>query len=249
MGSQPANFPGRKEQKLEGAGMDLKELEVEVQQLEDVLRSQEKTTRTAGRVPVFISLALMLIIGGFVLVNYVRLRAELTAEKFAKSIKEELVEVTPVAIREFNLLGKDLLPVYTSEFQKQFAVAWPGIAKKLETETSELGNNVLLAVHQNLNETEQRVLDKTQQVLFASYPPLGNAKDREQLSRKLHSLSENALVKALGNFDAKFSRDIDKLQSALMKFDLNDSSDSTVDLQKKFLHLWLQLLDQEIMAL
>ncbi len=229
--------------------MDLKELEVEVQQLEDVLQSQEKTARIAGRAPLFISLALMLIIGCFVLVNYVRLRAELTAEKFAKSLKEELVEVTPVAIREFNLLGKDLLPLYTSEFQKQFAVAWPTIAKKLENETSELGNNVLLTVHQNLNETEARVLDKTQQVLFTSYPPLNNAKDREVLTRKLHTLCENALVKALGNFDAKFSRDIDKLQADLMKFELKDTDGATVDLQKKFLHLWLQLLDQEIMAL
>jgi len=34
-----------------------------------------------------------------------------------------------------------------------------------------------------------------------------------------------------------------------MKFELKDTDGATVDLQKKFLHLWLQLLEQEIMAL
>jgi hypothetical protein len=157
--------------------------------------------------------------------------------------------VTPAAIREFNLLGKDLVPLYAAEWQKQFSAAWPEISRKLESEMSELGNNVLISVHTQLAESESRVLDKTQQVVFASYPALSTGKSREEVTRRLHTISEDALIKALGNFDTKFSKDIDSLQSTLLKFDLTDANETTVDLQKKFLHLWLQLLDQEIMAL
>ena len=31
--------------------------------------------------------------------------------------------------------------------------------------------------------------------------------------------------------------------------DVTDTGESTVDLQKKFIHLWLQVLDQEVMEL
>ncbi len=51
------------------------------------------------------------------------------------------------------------------------------------------------------------------------------------------------------DFDASFSVDLSRLEEAVFHFDLSDGDEQTVDLQKKFMHLWLQILDQEIMEL
>ena len=81
------------------------------------------------------------------------------------------------------------------------------------------------------------------------YPELNDPAKQAQLEKRLHSVCDNALESSLLEFDRMFSKDVGRLQDTILTFELKDGEDSTVDLQKKFLRLWLKLLDQEIMKI
>lgn len=69
------------------------------------------------------------------------------------------------------------------------------------------------------------------------------------MTQRVHEICDGSLQKALDDFNVLFVKDMQQVQHALMQFDLPASDIPTVELQKKFLRLWLQLLDQEIMQL
>jgi hypothetical protein len=86
-------------------------------------------------------------------------------------------------------------------------------------------------------------------VVVGSYPDLGSPSRRAEIEKRVHLACDSALEKALVDFDGLFSKDVDEFQRTLRGFNLSDGKESKLDLQKKFLHLWLQLLDQEIMKI
>jgi len=228
---------------------ELKQLESEVKRLEEMIQAEGLAHQKVSRVPLAVSAVLVLLLLCFLLVNYFKVRSELTPERISKSLQAELREVSAPALREFNLLGKDVLPVYVAEWQKQIQASWPQISKKLDEEVGKIGENVTHTVDTLLTESEDRVLARTEQILSENFPQLKDTEETKKIDRRLHELCDTALAKAILNFDRLFSKDVTSLQEALLKFEVTDSHETRVDLEKKFLHLWLQLLDQEIMEL
>ncbi len=228
---------------------ELTQLQSEVKRLEEMIRAESQANQRVSRIPLAVSAVLVLLLSCFLLINYFKVRSELTPERLGKSLREELLEVSPKALREFNILGKDLLPVYVEEWQKQIQAAWPEISKKLDDEIGKIGDNVTRNVDTLLSESEERVLRKTEKVMLDNFPQLKDPEQSKEVERRLHELCDTSLTKAILHFDRLFSRDVASLEEALLKFNVADTHETKVDLEKKFLHLWLQLLDQEIMEL
>lgn len=229
--------------------IELKRLDVEITRLQDTLLAEQESSLRTRRVPLVISLVLLAIVLCFVTVNYLKIRSELTSEKLGRSLEKELREVSPTAFKEFDLLGKDLFPVYAAEWKKQLQASWPEISRKFQAELNKFDEILLGRIHKLLDESERRVLGKTEAVLFENYPQLKDEEMRIEVEKKLHTICDQALTKSLLDFDSLFTKDVNALQEVLLKFDVTDTNETTVDLQKKFLHLWLQLLDQEIMQI
>ena len=78
---------------------------------------------------------------------------------------------------------------------------------------------------------------------------LADPAKQQDLERRLHAVCDETLEKSRRDFEALFVQDVSRLQQEVLKFDVSDTHETTVDLQKKFLHIWLQLLDQEIMKI
>jgi len=228
---------------------EIQQLDAEIRQLEKLVHNEGVAVRRSGSAPLLVSAVLATIILVFLVINYVWFSSQLTPQKLTASLEKELVEVSPAAMRQVTILGQDLLPVYADEWKKQMQAAWPQVAAKLEAEVVHLGDDVLFAVHRTLAETEARVLAETEKSIHAAYPDLNDPSQREEIAARLHAACDEALAKSLGDFDALFSKDVRKIEDLLLRFDVTDTNESTVDLQKKAIHLWLQLLDQEIMEL
>jgi len=228
---------------------DVQRLEAEVRLLEATLREEREATRQSRRFTLTFCGVLVTLVLAFALVNYFKLSSELTAENFRKSLEHELREVGPVAMEEFSRLGENLLPVFAAEWKKQMEAAWPEIQKQLEAEVSQLGSGASNRVNSLLADAQERIFARVEASIEETYPQLNSPESRVQLDRRLHQVCDATLHEALLTFDKSFSKDVGALQRTVLKFDVSDTNESTVDLQKKFLRLWLQLLDQEIMKL
>ena len=69
------------------------------------------------------------------------------------------------------------------------------------------------------------------------------------IGKSFQGITEEALATAISQFEKRFSGDVENLRKSVLKLDVSDTGEPDVELQKKFIHLWLKLLDQEIMEL
>lgn len=228
---------------------ELKQLEAEVLQLENAIQANDSALKRAARTSVGVASALLLVISCFLFLSFAHLQREMTREKITQSLSQELTEVSPLAFKELNQLGQDLLPIYIAELKKQIETKWPDVARQVQNEMDKLSDTLFAEAHELLSESEHRVLESTSQALFACYPQLKDPKRRLALEQRIHGICEESLVQSLERFDSLYSRDIARVEETLFRFDVTDSHETTTDLQKKFIHLWLQLLDQEITEL
>jgi hypothetical protein len=228
---------------------DLGKFEREVRRLEESLGSARAAAERAQRTSIAMASAVAVIVVTFLLINYLNFRAELTAEKLAASFGQELKEARPAALREFGQLGQELLPVYAAEWQAQFQSAWPAIRERISSEMALLADNAAARVDSHLNASERHVLDETRRVLVAHFPEFEDPKAQAAMTARVQEICEGSFRKALDEFHTVFVSDMTRLQRVIAEFELPEIKASTVDLQKKFLRLWLQIVDQEIMQL
>ena len=228
---------------------DIQRLETEVQRLEESLTQgvafSRRTARYVTAVPVALSIMLLV----FFLINYINISTEYTEDNLSDNLRREMRELSPTAVRELRSLADVVLPVYFKEFREHFVSMGPEISNRLSEELDELSLDILIKVHEHLAETENRVLEKSEAAIFESYPDLSDAVRREEITKNLQVLTEDAVAGAIGNFERRFGKHVADVRETLLKFDLSDTGETRVDLQKKFIHLWLGLLDQEIMEL
>ncbi|MGQ9589670.1 MAG: hypothetical protein ACUVYA_05165 [Planctomycetota bacterium] len=224
-------------------------LPAELKRLEATIVAEKAAERRLAKTSLAVAAAISAIVVGFLAVNFVRLRREFTSEKLSKSLEKELSEFAPTALRELSILGRDLLPAYVEAWDKQFRAAWPEISAKLDQELVRLGKNLKTRVHEALLGIEERSLEGVRRAVSKHYPSLSDPSRQAEIAERLHAYCDQALEQSLLDFDRMFSKDVSRLQDAILTFDVKDGEESTVDLQKKFLRLWLQLLDQEIMRI
>jgi len=229
--------------------LDFGKLEREVRRLEESLGSARTAAERAQRTSIVMASSFAVIVVTFLLLNYLNFRAELTAENLAFSFGQELREAGPAALREFGQLGQELLPVYATEWQAQFQAAWPAIKEKIGSEMAQLADNAAARVDSHLKAGEQRVLDETRRVVLANFPGFSDPKAQATMTARVQEICDGAFSKALGEFHTLFVKDMTRLQRVIAEFELPDMKASTVDLQKKFLRLWLQIVEQEITQL
>jgi phage gp37-like protein len=182
----------------------------------------------------------------FVLVNYLHLRRQWTQEKFQTSLQKEFAQLSPLAMKELNAAGQELLPVYAREGQKQLNILMPEIAIAMRRELDNFCGDVIANTHTHLAESQDRVIAQTAKSVFAEYPDLKDPVKRQELHAHFEKETTRAVQASVLEFERLFSNDIETLKASLLKFDLKDGNESNVELQKKFLRLWLQLLDEEI---
>lgn len=228
---------------------ELKRLEAEVQRLEASMEAERLAAKRASRLTLGFAAVIASVVLVFLAINYLRVRSELTPEKLTRSLEQEMHEFGPTALREMNILGQDLLPVYAAEWKLQLEAAWPEIATRVQAEFGKLARNLAERTHDQLAACEGRLLARLTDVVVRTNPDLASPTRRAEIERRIHAACDTALERALLDFDGLFSRDVARLEDTILGFDVSDGEESKVDLQKKFLHLWLRLLDEEIMKI
>jgi hypothetical protein len=227
----------------------LNELESEVKRLEGALTDGSAAARRSARATLAIASSLALVVVAFIIANFVNLKSEWTQEKFSESLDDELAELRPTAERELKKLGNQILPVYMKEGKAQIELMGPQMGERFESELDLLCKDITVCVHDRLHSTQTRVKDAVHKAIYDSFPNLQDDVQSELLKRRFQDVTEQSIANAMVKFDKKFGQRVDEFKQTLVTFDISKTTDDPVDLQKKFLGLWLDLLKSEIMEL
>lgn len=212
--------------------------------IEDAQRTRQRTSHSA----LTVSIVLGLVVLAFVMVGYFTLCDEWTTEKLSRQITREARNLSPVAMAQLDALGTALGPVFAEAAREQFTLMKPELSAKAEAELDRLGQDVNDRVRRRLDQTQDRLLVATREAVLASVPGLAEPAAQRKLERRLETLTQDSVQRVLIGFDERFSGDTGKMQEAVHRLDPGASGASRTALQKKFIHLWLQIIDQEIMG-
>ena len=228
---------------------DLNQLRTELTELEGAIRGArvaEQRTSFAIRLIAFGVVGMLL---GFILFNFVQFRTEWTPEKLGPRLEQELAELNPLLASELHELARHLIPVYAREGRRQFRSMGPQISRVLEEQLNRLAADLREDVYLRLSDNDAEIRKRTTEMIFEAHPDLQSESEFDEIRRHFRIVTEDALMTALSDFDTRFSRQADRLQETIFDFSVEDTGESTIELQKRFIHLWLQLLDREIMKL
>jgi hypothetical protein len=228
---------------------DKSQLEHQMVRLENAARAEEASRNAALRAARIVSVGLAATIVIFVCINFFSIRGQWTEENLRSSLAKEVRELSPTAAREIGNVGRAILPVYAEEVSEQVTALLPTITKRLEQEIDALTMDVLTTTERQFSAAQERVLAQCEKEILENHPILLDPKRRAELQERFHAITEEAVITTAAEFHTLFSRDIERVQERLLDFDLADTDETTVDLQKRFLRLWLQLLDEEIAQL
>ncbi len=228
---------------------DIDRLEARIAELESARQNEEGSLRRSSKAMVGISLAIFLIVASFAIPIYLHARSEWTEDKLAASFQHQLEELNPTTIEQTRALGEHLLPIYVAETRKQLMQMGPEISRRLGRQMDLLAQELSTELHAQLMEAEKRIQKQTTEILFQSYPHLADQAQQDRLASSFRFITETAMTNALADFSERFSVDVAALADTIVTFTDADPEETTLELQKRFIHLWLKLLDIEIMKL
>lgn len=217
--------------------------------LETAMQDEQISRRGALRAARLVAVGLAATMIVFVFIIFFTIRQQWTEENFRTSLAKEVGELSPTAAREIGEVGRAVLPVYAEEAREQITALLPTIASHLEEQLDALAADVLSTTHGHFSGAQERVLAQCEKDLLENHPALLDPKQRADIQKRFHAITEKAVISAAAEFHELFARDIERVRVRLLEFDLGDTEETTVDLQKRFLRLWLQLLDEEIAQL
>ena len=221
-------------------------LEARIEALEATFAAGQTQARGTSRAATCVTLILCLTLAAFVMVNYLNLKSSWGSADVSQSVEQAFAEISPAVQTELRELSQKLLPVYSHEARQQLLAFGPQVAVQLRQECDLLGRDVANLANDELGSLRTRVSTRSQQIVMDAYPSLARSDERQQIESEVEAIISNALLDSFVSFQERFVKDVKDVEQCLLKFDISDSGEDTVDLQKKFIHLWLRVLDQEL---
>ena len=215
-------------------------------QLEAALADEVAAERRAVLATRAIALAIVLVAGLFVGVNYLYLERTWTEEALTSSVQEQWTELRPSVIAEMHTLGANVGPVYAKELRRQLPEMGPEVGRALQKQTRRFAGDFRADASARLEATLKNVVQRTTESTFASYPALGD-EERVELKQRQRVVLEAAVADAMLSFNERFAADAAAFQSTVM--DVPQTKTKTRELLKRFARLWIQWLDEGISKL
>jgi len=222
-------------------------VERQLAELEVLVETEHASARRASRFVLGAYVAMFGLVIAFVSVNYNYISEELSPSNFEAGLQKQVERLSPVAMEQAIRLGETLLPVYAREAQSQLADRMPEIERKLAHETAMFAQELRQQTMSKLSASEQRVREATEISLSHAYPELDSPEAKAEFVMKFEAMTQDALADALVEFDKRFRGEVDELMEMIARSDLGYTDEPTHELQKRFLHLWLVLIDEELM--
>ncbi len=213
------------------------------------LDAERDSARRTSRTMLATNVVLLAVVFTFIFSGWRHIDSSWTQEKFANSMTREMERLTPAAMDELAALSQALMPVYAHEARRQLELMSPRIERELGQQLEGFIQDVRDDAQTQLARTEARIREHTTQAVLLNFPELRDPEQRAAFVETFNQAADQAFAKSMRTITENFSDDVNALRDVIAELEVNDSGEPTIELQKRFVHLWLTLLDDELMRL
>ncbi|HET6201574.1 MAG TPA: hypothetical protein VFI25_02090 [Planctomycetota bacterium] len=206
----------------------------------EYLRIQRRARTVGGLVAV----GALAIVVGCVGLCYRTVRSNFSEDRVRRAASEEAEQLLPTLREQGVALLREVQPTYVAEGKRALRGAMPELGKRLEHELLGLAANLSRRTDEALGAAFVSAAEETRRELRAAFPDLHEKALEERLAG-----FESRLREETERFLAETTRVSGPAQerfvATLARFPrLKELSDE--ELQRRFLHLWLLLVDLEL---
>jgi hypothetical protein len=221
-----------------------------IQGVEDLAASiaeERAEARRTSRVLIGVTTAMLLICGGSVFSMLSHVRSEWTEDRVARSLEREAEAIAPQVADQLAAMAGELAPVYGSEAGRQYQSMAPQIRRRVVEELDRFVLDVVANTRNRVNDSEERIRALTLQAVNEVYPELDTPEEKARFVQMVSDTAIAALHGRMKAFQERVSMDTGRLREAIVNFRVHDEGLPTIELQRRFLHLWLMIIDEELM--
>lgn len=195
----------------------------------------------------------VLLVGSILLVvyaTYARAKRNYTVEAFSPHVARQMSVLAPKVLEALVQVGEDVLPVYAAHGSEWFPDIVPSLEERLGQELAELRRTAHLQIREDIDAALHRSAHKLERKLEQKFPGVLTPETMEILEGELNAMLEEDTPKLLDKFLDRYNKDINDLYATLDGFRQNRFRSFDQDrLSLYYVHLWLELLDLELLSL
>jgi hypothetical protein len=209
--------------------------------------SEYETAQRPGRFVIgFFTLGLLAVIGGWGFVIYKTVKTNFTETRIQASARQEMQALLPDVTEQANLMMRDLRPAYEAEVRKAAPAMLPKLQGRLHEEMLALGHGLSAHSKDVFAGALIAAAQDGEQELKKAFPSLENKEEVQRLLDRLHSGLEKETEKFLLETTEAARPGMEKFLATLNGFPRRPKV-TDEELHRQFIHLWVLLLDQNLM--
>ena len=202
------------------------------------------------RMEVMMSVTLGCIVVAFVAASYFTVRANYSDEQLSARLNSEISALAPEISNALFEVGEQVMPTYVEMGEKKLREALPQVELALNKELEKLWAGVTEQVETDFNASLDRSAKKLEERLREEFPELLDEPGLALLETEINEMLEKDTGEFLNSFFDRYSQDLNKLYKMIDGFHPNRFERlSDEELAAQYVHLWLTLLDREILGL
>lgn len=195
-----------------------------------------------------LSLALVLVLVGFLTSIYGKVTSMYAPENFEKPLQEEARYLLPKLEPELRMLWEETAPVYGELAVEKFEEALPAVQIATEAEIAALRRSLVANAEDRIDEALARIARKRERQLKQHFPTLATKDGADEMGMRWMEAVEADLEEILLYFHDRYSGDLGELAATLEQFRSDEFEQMDKDdLTRQFIHLWLMKVDRMVM--
>lgn len=224
------------------------DLTKEVGALETQFNAYREAVAGSDRTRRVLAVTLLCIFVVFLAATYLQFRSSFSQQKLQDAMTQEMPDLVPRLSEELVRVSQAVAPVYAEEAKRQFAEIAPKMEESLNSELELFQKRSAELVSTRFQAAVDRAAQRATEDLRKNFPGLSDKQTQELLASELKPKLDEMTLRLAQHFLEQYMQQVSAIQKTMRDFErLPLTIRDDVELERYFLHMWLQLLDHELM--
>ncbi len=225
------------------------DMEREIERLRQKTKELYDLQVTGRRQVIYGAVVIVLMFAVFMYETYARIQGNFSSDHVQAALNERAPQVVPLATRLVMESGRNAMPTYREEIAKTMRERGPELAIEAKKQLDKLPDQTGKLLEDRLNATFNKVIHQIEPRLQKDFPNMTEEERHLMIQAFVAQQIEAQNKQVADHINQLYTNDLIQMHQVLLKFKLPaDANIDESELERKFLHTMVMLLDDQVDA-